>query len=94
MLTASDQQAYEQAAVFRDQMQALRRIQEKQFVDSGRALDADVIACVTGEDEHAVAINLVMIRSGRHLGDKTFFRRTYTRTPSVPFWKPLSASIT
>lgn len=73
MLTASDQQAYEQAAVFRDQMQALRKIQEKQFVDSGRALDADVIACVTGEDEHAVAINLVMIRSGRHLGDKTFF---------------------
>lgn len=73
MLNASDQQAYEQAALFRDQMQALRRIQEKQFVDSGKALDADVIACVIREDTHLVAINLVMIRNGRHLGDKTFF---------------------
>ncbi len=73
MLNASDQQAYEQAALFRDQMQALRKIQEKQFVDSGKALDADVIACVIGKEGHSVAINLVMIRNGRHLGDKTFF---------------------
>ncbi|MCC6915779.1 excinuclease ABC subunit UvrC [Nitrosomonas sp.] len=73
MFAASDRQDYEQAALFRDQMQALRKIQEKQFVDSGRALDADVIACATGADGHAVAVNLVMIRSGRHLGDKTFF---------------------
>lgn len=73
MLEASDRQDYEQAALFRDQMQALRKIQEKQFVDSGRALDADVIACAVGTDGHTVAVNLVMIRSGRHLGDKTFF---------------------
>lgn len=73
MFEASDRQAYEQAVLFRDQMQALRMIQEKQFVDSGRALDADVIACTTGTDKHTVAVNLVMIRSGRHLGDKTFF---------------------
>jgi len=73
MFTASDQQDYEQAAQLRDQMQALRKIQEKQFVDSGKALDADVIACAIEPDNHAVAVNLVMIRSGRHLGDKTFF---------------------
>lgn len=73
MLTASEQQEYEQAALFRDQMQALRKIQEKQFVDSGKALDADVIACVAGTGRRAVAVNLVMIRNGRHLGDKTFF---------------------
>lgn len=73
MFEASSQQNYEQAALFRDQMQALRKIQEKQFVDSGKTLDADVIACATGTDDHAIAVNLVMIRSGRHLGDKTFF---------------------
>jgi excinuclease ABC subunit C len=73
MLNASDQQAYEQATLFRDQMQALRKIQERQFVDSGKAMDVDVIACITGTDQHSVAINLVMIRNGRHLGDKTFF---------------------
>ncbi len=73
MVEAADRQDYEQAALFRDQMQALRRIQEKQFVDSGKALDADVIACATGTDGSAVAVNLVMIRGGRHLGDKTFF---------------------
>ncbi|WP_300087785.1 excinuclease ABC subunit UvrC [uncultured Nitrosomonas sp.] len=73
MFEASSQQNYEQAALFRDQMQALRKIQEKQFVDSGKTLDADVIACATGADDHAIAVNLVMIRSGRHLGDKTFF---------------------
>lgn len=73
MFVASDQQDYEQAAQLRDQMQALRKIQEKQFVDSGKALDADVIACAIEPDSHAVAVNLVMIRSGRHLGDKTFF---------------------
>ncbi len=72
MLTAADELNFEQAALFRDQMQSLRKIQEKQFVDSGRLLDADVIACVAGEDG-SVAVNLVMIRGGRHLGDKTFF---------------------
>jgi len=72
MLAAADALDFEQAALFRDQMQALRKIQEKQFVDSGRLLDADVIACATGEDG-SVAVNLVMIRGGRHLGDKTFF---------------------
>ncbi len=73
MIDAADRQDYEQAALFRDQMQALRKIQEKQFVDSGKALDADVITCVTRAGDHAVAVNLVMIRGGRHLGDKTFF---------------------
>lgn len=74
MQAASDRTEYEQAAIFRDQMQALRKIQEKQFVDSGRALDADVIACTSLHDGvERVCVNLVMIRGGRHLGDKSFF---------------------
>ncbi len=49
MREAADSQEYEQAALFRDQIQALRKIREKQFVDSGKALDADVVACCRGE---------------------------------------------
>jgi len=74
MQRASDQLEFEQAAALRDQIQALRRIREKQFVDSGKALDADVVACVVSPDGSGKAcVNLAMIRGGRHLGDKSFF---------------------
>lgn len=74
MQQASDRMNYEQAAIFRDQMQALRKIQEKQFVDSGKSLDADVIAGVKASDSsEKICVNLVMIRGGLHLGDKSFF---------------------
>ena len=74
MLQASERMDYEQAALLRDQIQALRRIREKQFVDSGKALDADVVACATSTDGTGkICVNLAMIRGGRHLGDKCFF---------------------
>lgn len=74
MLQASERLEFEQAALLRDQIQALRRIREKQFVDSGKALDADVVACVQSPDGSGkVCVNLAMIRGGRHLGDKSFF---------------------
>ncbi len=74
MQIAADRMEYEQAAIYRNQMQALRKIQEKQFVDSGKALDVDVIACVSQPDiATEFCVNLVMIRGGRHLGDKSFF---------------------
>ncbi|MDP1558054.1 MAG: excinuclease ABC subunit UvrC [Nitrosomonas sp.] len=74
MQHAANQLKYEQAALFRDQIQALRRIREKQFVDSGKALDADVVACaVLNDGSGKICVNLAMIRGGRHLGDKSFF---------------------
>lgn len=74
MQAAADSHEYEQAALFRDQIQSLRKIRERQFVDSGRALDADVVACVTENNGSGrVCVNLAMIRGGRHLGDKSFF---------------------
>jgi len=74
MQHASERLEYEQAAALRDQIQALRRIREKQFVDSGKALDADVVVCVVSPDDSGkVCVNLAMIRGGRHLGDKSFF---------------------
>ena len=72
MNEASARTSYEEAALYRDQIAALRKVQEKQFV-SGEGNDADVIAC--GRAAGIVCVNLVMIRSGRHLGDKNFFPR-------------------
>ncbi len=71
MMAAAEQQEYERAAVFRDRMQSLRQVQAKQFVSDFNLSDADVIACTEVQGEQCV--NLVMIRGGRHLGDKSFF---------------------
>ncbi len=71
MNTAALSQEYEIAVVFRDRMQALRQVQAKQFVSDFSVSDADVIACANLQNQHC--INLVMIRGGRHLGDKSFF---------------------
>lgn len=73
MNAAAERQDYEQAAVYRDQVGALRRVREKQFVSSSAARDADIIACAVVNE--IVCVNLVMIRGGRHLGDKNFFPR-------------------
>ncbi len=70
MNNAADKLDYEQAAVFRDRMQALRQVQAKQFVSDFNVSDADVIACAELEGQHC--INLVMIRGGRHLGDRSY----------------------
>ncbi len=71
MNTAAANQEYEMAVVFRDRMQALRQVQAKQFVSDFSVNDADIIALATNNGGHS--INLVMIRGGRHLGDKSYF---------------------
>jgi len=71
MQTASDRMDYEQAAVYRDQINVLSRMQQRQYVDTAIALDADAIAVVR---EHSITcLNLVMVRNGRYLGDRSFF---------------------
>lgn len=71
MMDAAKRQDYEIAAVYRDRIQHLRQVQAKQFVSDFNVSDADVIACA--EQAGAFCVNLVMIRGGRHLGDKSFF---------------------
>ncbi|HQS38300.1 MAG: excinuclease ABC subunit C [Methylotenera sp. 24-45-7] len=70
MNIAAAKQEYEQAAVYRDRIQALRQVQAKQFVSDFNVSDADVIACAELQGQHC--INLVMIRGGRHLGDRSY----------------------
>ena len=71
MEAASAELQFEQAAAFRDQIRTLQRILTKQFVESGSDRDVDVIAAL--ETSGTWCVNLVMIRGGRHLGDKSFF---------------------
>lgn len=73
MQDAANNLDYEQAALFRDQIHALRKIREKQFIDSGKALDADIVACAIQRNSEKICVNLTMVRGGRHLGDKNFF---------------------
>jgi len=70
MAEASEAKRYEQAAVYRDQVRALSRVQARQYVESNRGVDADVVACAI---EGIACVNLVMIRGGRHVGDRSFF---------------------
>ncbi|MBU4500738.1 MAG: excinuclease ABC subunit UvrC [Thiobacillus sp.] len=63
---------FETAAHLRDRLRMLATVREKQFVDTtGSEADADVIA--VAEVAGVIALNLTMIRGGRHLGDRSFF---------------------
>ncbi len=71
MNVAAAEMRYEEAAIFRDQINALRKVREKQYVSDGPGRDVDVIAC--GVASGIFCINLAMIRGGLHLGDKNFY---------------------
>jgi excinuclease ABC subunit C len=63
---------FETAACLRDRLRMLATVREKQFVDTtGSDADADVVA--VAEAAGVIAVNLTMIRGGRHLGDRSFF---------------------
>lgn len=70
MEQASADLEYEQAAVFRDQLAALSRVQEQQFI-SGAGGDTDVLAVALEAGQACVSVSF--IRGGRNLGSKAFF---------------------
>jgi excinuclease ABC subunit C len=71
MDSASAGRRYEEATLYRDQIRALSRVQARQYVESNRGVEADVVACVL--DNGMACVNLAMIRGGRHVGDRSFF---------------------
>ncbi len=73
MNAAAASRRYEEAAVCRDQVAALRKVREKQYVSGESGRDADVVACARASG--VTCVNLVMIRGGLHLGDKNFYPR-------------------
>ncbi len=71
MQQAAQEQAFERAAQIRDRIALMQQVLSHQSVSSTRESDVDIIATHVGAQR--VALNLVMIRAGRHLGDKSFF---------------------
>lgn len=74
MKVASESLDYEQAAEYRDQILHLRRIQEEQFVHSESG-DVDVF----GLAEHlgAVCLQVIYIRKGKMLGQRTYYPKDH-----------------
>ncbi|MET0731902.1 MAG: excinuclease ABC subunit UvrC, partial [Casimicrobiaceae bacterium] len=85
MDAAAEGLAFERAARIRDKIQRLQQLQSRQFVESATAGDIDVVAGAV--EQNVVAVNVVMIRGGRHVGDRTFFPRgadSFTTAEAVP----------
>jgi len=71
MSEAAEKLEFERAARLRDKIHRLQQLQTRQFVESATAGDIDVVGCAA--ERGLVAVNVVMIRGGRHVGDRTFF---------------------
>ncbi|MFA9438358.1 excinuclease ABC subunit UvrC [Uliginosibacterium sp. sgz301328] len=74
MQDASERLAFEEAAAFRDQIRSIQTILHKQYVDSGKDENVDIVVAV--ERNGTVCLNLAMVRGGRHLGDRPQFPQT------------------
>lgn len=70
MEAASAALEFERAVLYRDQIAALRRAQERQYV-SGEGGDTDILAVEESSGLHCVA--LLTIRGGHSLGSSTWF---------------------
>ncbi len=72
MEAAAAQLDYEQAAVYRDQIASLSRVQERQYV-SGESGDMDIVAVALSGG--LACVQVFFIRHGVNLGNKVFFPR-------------------
>jgi excinuclease ABC subunit C len=70
MEAAAADQAYEKAAGFRDQINALKGMQAQQFVSGGHG-DIDIIA--VAQDSGRACVQVVSFRGGRNIGQKSYF---------------------
>ena len=71
MEAAAGELAFEKAARIRDKIARLNRLVSKQFVSSVADRDVDVLALVQAGG--MIAVNIVGIRGGQHVGDRTHF---------------------
>lgn len=62
---------FEDAAKFRDQIQAIRRVQEQQFVSEDSMDDMDVLGFA--QEKGIACIHILMIRQGKVLGSRSHF---------------------
>jgi len=74
METASEELRFEEAGILRDQIQAVRRVTERQFV-SNQGEDLDVMGVAF--DAGMACLHVLFIRQGKVLGSRSYF-------PKVP----------
>lgn len=99
MKTASEALDYEEAALLRDQIEALEAMRGRQKVDVGELIDRDIVA-LAREGQHAVAV-VLQLREGVLIGRqdfqlkaevehseedilKTFLMQYYGHQPNLP----------
>ncbi|MFK8029025.1 MAG: excinuclease ABC subunit UvrC [Gammaproteobacteria bacterium] len=73
MMESSEEQDYESAAHYRDQLASLKQIQERQLAVGSAGIDMDVVAAVSDGTTHCVTV--IFIRAGRNLGTRSYFPR-------------------
>lgn len=78
MEKASQKLDFERATICRDQISALRKVLEKQYV-SGEKGDFDIVACRTVDRQAAVQV--FFIRRGQQVGSQLFFPRLQGQQP-------------
>ena len=78
METASQSLRFEDAAKYRDQIQAIRRVQEQQFVSDDSLDDIDVVGYA--EENGLTCVHMLMIRHGKILGSRSVFPKAPLKT--------------
>ncbi|OLQ90836.1 excinuclease ABC subunit C [Vibrio ponticus] len=78
MEVASQALKFEDAAKFRDQIQAIRRVQEQQFVSEDSMEDLDVLGFA--QENGIACIHILMIRQGKVLGSRSHFPKIPNNT--------------
>jgi excinuclease ABC subunit C len=63
---------YESAAVYRDQITSLQKIQQRQYISGGSG-NLDIVTAVTGGG--SACVQVFFFRDGRNLGSRAFFPR-------------------
>lgn len=91
MEEASQQLHFEDAARIRDQIQAVRRVTEQQFV-SGDSEDLDVIGVAF--DAGLACVHVLFIRLGKVLGSRSYFPKVPTGTELSEVVQTLLGSFT
>lgn len=99
MKEAAERMAFEEAAVYRDQLESIRRVTERQKITSDERDDRDVVAVARSGDEAVVQV--FFVRDGKVLGREhyyltgveyekdedvisSFIKQMYAGTPYMP----------
>lgn len=81
MQQASDRQDYEKAALLRDRLSALTKVQSHQTVNSIKLGDCDIIAAYRENDK--TSIQVFFYRAGQSWGNRAYFPR-HSKEESMP----------